>query len=195
MRENEAYSIIRENFLANETYTHLAILPDDLIVTQYHWHQLIEDIREYDFPVVCGLCNLDQSAEHKGMLNVCINHLPSREAYLRTYEWIMEGSAEHKALLAKTPPIIKVKFAGFPFMFMRRDVVETVSFADDYEWNHYKLMGCCVDVIFCLDCHEQDIPIYCDLRCQMIHLKIDDVRVEGKKVDILPKHVYFSNAK
>ena len=57
MHEQQAYDTIRENFLtsANEQYTHLAILPDDLIVTPYHWQQLVEDLHEYDFPVLCGV--------------------------------------------------------------------------------------------------------------------------------------------
>lgn len=198
MHEQQAYETIRASFLENEQYTHLAILPDDLIVTPYHWSQLLFDLHEYQFPVLCGVCNLDQSQEHKGMLNVCINHKPSisRDQSKRTYEWIIEGSDQHEKLMDKTPPIIKVMFAGFPFMFFERSVIEQFEFKDDRKpYNPLKNIGCCIDVMTCADLYDLDIPIHCDLRVRMQHLKIDDSRVEGRMVGIKNPLVYFSNAK
>lgn len=195
MPEKDAYDVIREFFLEHEEYTHLAILPDDLIVLPYHWAQLIFDLHEYQFPVLCGVCNLDISAEHKGMLNVCIDHKPALSRYQpeRTYEWLVEGSEQHKKLMDLTPPIIKVDFAGFPFMFFERGVIELFEFKDDRKpYNPMKLVGCCIDVMACADLYDLDIPIHCDLRVRMQHLKLDDQRVEGRMVGVKQPVVYFS---
>ena len=192
MREQQAYDVIRQYFLTHREYDYLAILPDDLIVTPYHWHQLMSDLHEFNFEVLCGLCNLDISQEHKGMLNVCVRHLPSRSALTRSYDWLIEGGPEHQAYLdCMDPPIIQVAFAGFPFMFIRRDVVAQIEFKDDLIWNPHKVSGCCVDVIFTADCHDLGIPIYCDLRCRMNHLKVDDNIVIGKMTGIKQPEVKF----
>lgn len=197
--EFQAYEIIQQQFLAHKEYTHLCLIADDLIVEQQHLNQLMFDIGVYDFPVVCGLCNLDQSPEHKGMLNVCIDHMPSiaRNQNDRSYVWLVEGSEQHLELLAnKHPPIIKVLFAGFPCMVIARDVVEQFTFKDDRApATPGKNIGCCVDVMTCADLHDLEIPIHCDLRVQMNHLKISDSAIEGRQVGIKNPHFYFSLAK
>ena len=141
----------------------------------------------------------DISPEHKGMLNVCIDHMQSISRYQpdRSYEWLVEGSELHHFLLTnKNPPIIQVIFAGFPFMFFRRDVIESFEFKDDRTpANPHKLVGCCIDVMTCADLYDLEIPIHCDLRVRMQHLKIDDSQIEGRMVGIKSPQVYFSNAK
>ena len=193
MPEQEAYNIIRERFLKYTEYTHLAIVPDDLIVEPQHWDQLVADLKEYDYPVACGVCNLDNSPEHQGMLNICINHPPaiSRVQTMRSYKWLFEGSEEHQQYLNKTPPIVKVNFAGFPCIIFARDVISLFVFKDDRKPYNPKERGCCVDVMACADLADLDIPIHCDLRVRMTHLKIDDNQIEGKMVGIKEPKIEF----
>jgi hypothetical protein len=192
MYEQPAYETIREFFLTHTEYTHLAILPDDLLVTPEHYYQLVDDIERYNFDVVCGVCNLDKSEEHNGMLNICIDHMPSisRNQHYRTYKWLMEGSPEHERLLLQNPPIIPVVFAGFPFQFFSRRTIEQFTFKDDrIPYTPDKLIGCCVDSMTSADLYDLGIPIQCDLRVRTIHMKIDDSQVEGRMVGIKQPNV------
>jgi hypothetical protein len=56
--EINAYTNIRDYFLAHEEYTHLVLYPDDLLATNDDFDILIKDIEEYDYPTISGICNL-----------------------------------------------------------------------------------------------------------------------------------------
>jgi hypothetical protein len=170
--------IIKDQFLKNKEYTHLAILPDDLLVTKKDIDFLIyEDLVNYpDLPVLCGCCNVDNT-KNKDCLNISLE-LPSPIRIAgghNDYVWIKEGSDAHKVLLAQQQPTV-VRFAGDPFFIFRRDIVEMLSFENDSKYNTLtsKDEGCCEDIVICNELANKNIPIYCDLRARMHHLKISD---------------------
>jgi len=169
-----AENIIRDYFLTAKEYTHLALLPDDLIVTKKDLDILANDLSIGNYPVLCGVCNVDMTEQGLTSLNVDVHNLQPRQRDdygMRSYTWLIENSQEYTELLKLAQPI-RVMFAGWPLVIIRRDVVEKIRFKDDAEYGNYTC-GCCDDVIWCADCHDLGIPIYCDLRAQMKHLKVN----------------------
>jgi len=161
-QEIEAFGRMRDYFLKHKQYTHLIPLPDDLIVKQYDLTRLLTDIRRHNYPVISGICNVDNQPENKGNYNICdLKHLPTADPVTRQYVWINSRS---KSITRGQP--FRVSYMGFALVAIRRDIVEMIPFRNDGY--------CCIDTMFCWDCHRADIPIYVDPKINMLHLKIAD---------------------
>lgn len=188
--EKEAYAIIRDYFLKHNEYTHLIICPDDLIVKREHYDALVTTLEKEDYPVFSGICNKSMIAGD--LMAICIDELPNvnrrkgRRFHLASYREMPKG-------------IIQVKFAGFPFMFIRRDIVEKIEFESDRKWNPYRrvVRELGFDLPFCHNCNELGIPIYVDSRVVMLHLLGASLsepygnQVENLLVGKEPPRVYF----
>jgi hypothetical protein len=79
---------------------------------------LEEDIKRFDYPIVCGWCNLNQKDPY--LSNICIEGV-SEKRDGRLYKWLRTDDP----LFSNTEPI-PVRFAGFPLTYFRRDVVEKI---------------------------------------------------------------------
>ncbi len=194
----QALRMIREYFIENKEYTHMATLADDLIVTKGVLDILEWDINQYNYPVLCGVCNVDTETNRRN-LNVCIEPLvpPERVNGTHYYNWIVQGSPEHIKLLGKRVPI-QVKFAGNPLFIFRRDIAEKVitlrndSFFNDIQ----EKLGCCEDVVTCYELDKAGIPIHCDLRAAMRHFKKNDQVGAGRiLVDVKPAYIEHFKAR
>ncbi len=190
--EKHAYDLLRNYFLANEQYTHLVILPDDLIVTPEQLKSLIDTVENnYNkYPVFSGVANMDNTL-NRDVFAVSfdvIHILRDRRKYsLITRDIINE--------LVKDGKPVKVNWAGFPCMFLRRDVVEKFEFNSDGIADHDSngFNGCCTDTVACFYYYICDIPIYVDPSIQMLHLKINDSMKEyfyAGRADF-PSHAYL----
>lgn len=177
----------------NPEYTHLVLVANDMIPTKECFEQLVKDLEEYDYPVLSGVVNVDMN-KLKNHYNVCFN-LPSLEYAKRHYRWMPESVI--KTCLDYGAPIQKVKFSGFPMMFIRRDVLEKtrINYLDpklttieDAVWD--RRGGFANDLCFANNCHVNNIPIHADLRCKMKHFGL-----KGKqKVGInKPKLTFIRN--
>lgn len=166
-KELEAYKTGRNFFLSHPEYTHLAILPDDLLVEVEDVQQLIKDIEKFNYPVISGICNFNASTKKFFNMMSCLEFRKygHTEIMKRTgkYDWraIMVRD-EYDDLLKKGNTLIRVSHTAFPFQIIRRDVVEKIEFG-------HNPMG--VDVVFSQDCLNNNIPIYVDLRVETFHLK------------------------
>ena len=164
--EYEAYRTVRNFFLKQKDYTHLVLATDDIVVKPEHIIQLQKDLEEKDYPVLCGLMNVDQDEYMKdnGNLNISLE-LALKDRKLRHYTWIKRKD------LPKDD-IFLVKFNGFALMAIRRDIVEKTPFATD---GIFRLKGAecgaSVDFVFCWFCHDNNIPVYVDRRIDMQHLR------------------------
>lgn len=161
--EQEAYRKARTFFL-NHDYTHLVILPDDLIVTPEDIEVLCEDTRFNNYPIISGITNIDDGETFRGKYCVA-EHLPTfnGDMTLGSYKWYTEE--ERQGRLAMLHVVIQVKHIGFPLTFIRRDIIEDVIF------RVHPTFSCCVDVQFCIDCDRLNIPIFVDLLVVGKHLK------------------------
>ena len=169
--EKIAYNLLRDWFLDHEEYTHMVICPDDLIIEKEHVDTLIADLKEYDFPVLAGVCNVDM-AKNKDYLCITEN-LPHPQRVVperkqigwRFYAWVHKDT--------KFPaPIVQVPFSGFACQFIRRDIVKKYHFADDAKYNGTpELITGAIDVMFSNVCAIERIPLMIDTRVRMKHLK------------------------
>lgn len=100
--EYTAYKYIRMFFLKHEEYTHLCIIPDDLIVKREQFNKLKEGIQDHF--IFSGVCNTDY---HRQDVLACRQNGKNLSA-------------------TDQNGIQKVEFEGFSCCFIRRDVVEKI---------------------------------------------------------------------
>lgn len=155
-----AYQHMRTEFLKRKEYTHLVIASDDLIVKPENVSKLLDELGKKDYPIFGGVCTINGS--RLDILNIIgIENMPTLER--RHYDWFKKENVKG---------IMQVGFAGFPLMAIRRDIVERFDFD-----SQSRLSGCDpndignIDLIFCLRCKENNIPIYVDTDNYMIHIR------------------------
>jgi len=169
--EKTAYNLLRQWFLDHEEYTHMVICPDDLLINKEHIDNLIKTIEEKDYPILSGVCNVDNN-DNKDQLNITSNlphptrKVPERmQVGWRHYAWVPKNTRFEN-------PIIRPAFAGFACMFLSRDILKKIRFIDDAKYNGTpELITGAIDVMFANTCAILDIPIMVDTRIRMKHLK------------------------
>ena len=170
--EKNAYNSGRKFFLEHTEYTHLAILPDDLLCEPEDVDKLVKDLEEFDYPVLSGICNFAMSTPKFFNNMSAIEYTKydavdeiSRTGRFNYFQQIM-SRARYKELKEemkdKPNRIIRVALANFPLTIARRDVIEKFEF-------NANLMG--VDTVFAQDCINNSIPMYVDLDVEMWHIK------------------------
>jgi hypothetical protein len=173
--EELAYSIIKKYFLEQTTADYLAICPDDLVVGDYHYLKLVETIEKYgkeNMPTLSGVCNIHNIPGYITELAICVDRPISPERRSRYYKWSNLRHVDFRKLI-EGKDRIQVKFTGFPFMFIRRDVVEKIGLDSDLSYNPYHRVreGYSIDVVFCHKANEEGIPLYVNPWVQMLHLR------------------------
>jgi len=155
--EGPAYRNIRNFFLEHEEYDgYLVIAPDDLIVTKKDYEILLADILAHDYPVISGICNINLS-------NLKDTFAASTFPNL---EYCQFGYLKEENL---SDGIMKVEWAGYPFTWIRRDVVEKISFTGR-PGGRLENEGCSFDLQFAMEIQKLGIPQYIDCRVRMLHL-------------------------
>lgn len=167
-----AYRSGREFFLKHPEYTHLAILPDDLLVEVEQVDKLVSDLKKYNYPVLSGICNFAYSSRNffERMSLIDFKKFDAVQELSRTgkYDYfknIMHRSDYQKLLESfknKKDKIVRAAYSAFPFMIIRRDIVEKIPFGANE-------MG--VDTVFAQSCINTNTPIYVDLEVETAHLK------------------------
>lgn len=160
--EVQAYKIIRDYFIDHRKYTHLAIACSDIVVLDQHITQAYKNIKEFDWPVFSGVMNI--ALEYLNILNVTKNWVHPQQL---VYDWYTREEIDPQN------PIWQVKWSGFPFMVLKRDIVEQFEFESLSSYNKIdseNKVGC-LDVIICHKFNENNIPIHADTRINLLHLK------------------------
>jgi hypothetical protein len=170
--EVEAYNNCRDYFLSHPEYTHMAILPDDLLVDLKHVDKLVEDLEKYDYDVLSGISNFSMDSKNFFNHMTCIDYMNygavdqlAKTARFDYFKQIMSRDRynELKKELANKPNrIIRVCLSNFPFTIAKRHVIEKIEFG-------MSLMG--VDTVFFQSCINKGIPTYADLDVEMLHIK------------------------
>lgn len=167
-KPREAYTRIRDFFLDNTQYTHLVIAPDDLVVYPSHVKQLEEDLKSFDYPVISGICNVDQRTK-KNYAAIARN-LPKRryidEGIRDPYDWYTFDEIKNLG-----NPFLQVEFSGTPLMAIRRDIVKLIPFEDDGDYNEDGGEGQAQDLHFNHNCKKHNIPVIVDTRINMLHMR------------------------
>ncbi len=171
------YDIGLAFFKSNKEYTHLICLPNDLVPTRKIYDKLIKNIKDKDYPVISGVCNWD-TGKYKDYLNITSN-LPGLKYSERFY---------HKISKNRYPNMIfVVPWAGFPFMFIRRDIIMKVPFPPECAkdnnfrpiWEEKGGFGGDVCWAHSLDFHK--IEQWVDTSCNMKHLRFYGEMLVGVK--------------
>ena len=164
--QNEAYNKARAFFLKSD-YTHLMILPDDLLVTQADVDAILNHDESYDS--ISGWCNNNGRDDTNIDTNISafLPPDPPRTATYDGYRWFKISQFE--SMVSKeenSGAIIPVLHQGFALSRLSRNLIEKVPFRTD--------AGCCVDSCLSLDLMKFKVGItqYVDIRIRMKHLKI-----------------------
>ena len=163
----EAYFAAREWFLYHKEYTHLIVLPDDLLVTQDDLDLLLIWMED---PVISGWCPHLDTGKHANV-SYKVSPNPPHTGTFDKFEFIP---------IADLPDdIIQIKHTGFAPTVIPRDIVERIPFRTDEE--------CCVDNCFSLDLDAQGIKQYCDtrVRTKNVFTTLDMIQVGKKEKDII----------
>ncbi len=184
------HRIIEKFFNDNQDYTHLIMIPNDLVYNNENFQRTKEAIEKFDYPVLSGLCNVDLT-QHKTDYNVCFK-LPELAYINRRYRWLADST--RKELLRRGSRFVNVKFAGYPAICIRRDVIEKVrlNFLNrTIETNELPIWetrgGFANDLIFCHNINDVGIPLICDIENTMLHF-----RYTGKsQIGVKPEKVKF----
>jgi len=166
-----AHQKAKEYFLNHKEYTHLLILPDDVIATPNHVHLLIQDAHQLDHDkVICGYCNVDFSNDEVAISTSRMNKIPipgrTDYRFIRITN-ILAGKYEY--------PFVKVFFQGNALTLIPRGVVEKLSFKG-YTEKIDSLFGKIMkrevmqDLQMAFELDQQGIDVVCDLRVLVMHL-------------------------
>ena len=204
-----AYPLMRSEFLAHpNNYTHLIVLPDDLVVEPDKLECLLNDYEtalsstedEKDTTILTGYCNVDVKANND-KANICTETvLPNRNG--RRYNWVLmdhlrtlknvidrneennDNDSDNNSQTTDRDYLIPIKFAGFPLCIIPRKIVEQIPFRDDSS-AQYRQTGVCYDVMFCHDALEKGFQLMTDIRVDLKHLrytKESDVQLQLQRM-------------
>ena len=170
--EVNAYNNCRDYFLSHPEYTHMGILPDDLLVDLKHVDKLVEDLEKYDYDVLSGISNFSMDSKNFFNTMTCIDYMNygavdqlARTARFDYFKQVMTRDRynEIKKEMANKPNrIIRVALSNFPLTIAKRHVIEKIEFG-------MSLMG--VDTVFFQSCINKGIATYADLDVEMLHIK------------------------
>jgi len=156
-----AYVNARSWFLNRPEYTHLVILPDDLIATQKDIDTLLDPCPA----VISGWCNIDNSSMSH-LSNISDKTPPDPGVKLPDFDDYGFLTIEQIAELKTFFRLIKVGFGGFAPAVISRRVVEKIPFRESG--------GCCIDNTFAIDLEKAGIANWVDLEVRTHHLKTDN---------------------
>lgn len=164
----DPYGKIRAFFLEHSEYTHLAICPDDLIVTPEGVARLWKDAEK--FPVIMGMCNV----------NIPDYYLPAEKCYVALTKNLPDGHRKGRKyyfytlaeVRALKQDIIEVPWCGTPFAIFSRDIIKKIAFNGDARWNS----GVCMayDLGIAYDLKDLGIPIRVDTRSYFFHNRLNN---------------------
>jgi len=152
--EVEAYQIGRNFFLEHEEYTHFIICPDDLEISTQGVEQLMDDADEFDFPVISGIGNIDES--QPDLLAIC-----RKPCQYNLGPSVGYGEYIKRDELPKDD-IFEVGHLGFGCQIIDRDTIEKTTF-QQWEDKGY------LDWQFSIECNKLGIQLLVDKRVSGYH--------------------------
>jgi hypothetical protein len=179
-REGDAYKIIQSYFLEHPEFNYLIISPDDLIVRKHDYDRLVQTIIDNggpsNIPTLSAVCNVIHFPAHRTQLAICLDQEIDLQRRRRKHVWVDLRSRSWKDGGYDNMDLLKVKFTGFAFQFIRRDIVQEIGLQGDKKHNpdHMIQEDYSFDTVFSYMCnhHEpQPIPIYVNPKVRLLHLR------------------------
>lgn len=174
--ERHAYYQGRDYFLNDpqgKKYTHMAILPDDLLIETHQVDKLMSELeRKPDMDVLSGVCNWSM-INQKFYNTVAVIPFDRRGAYplFKTqakYQYI--SLLQREQYKAETKGVKRVLFAAFSFTIISRKVLEQFGF-EPIQPSGQVVDGMGKDTIFYNNCYRKGIQCYADYDTMLLHIK------------------------
>jgi len=141
-------------------YTHILWIDDDIIFNIKD----IERLFKADKDMISGLY-LMASGENYAVVEDWDEEFFARNGY---FHFLSKEDLKNK------DSIFKVSYVGFGFLLIKKGVFEQLKYPW-FEPRYIEIQSCedfCMeDVSFCLDCKDNNIPIYVDPQIKVIHCK------------------------
>lgn len=186
------YHLARKVFLQREEkYTHYIYATDDLIFRKEDVDRIIEDYNRW-FPqgqqretnVLCADVNLDmEDKKVRGfmlyghrlpVLKMNVSHtVMSSEITLDMYHFAHQDDYEVRRYKELDQPL-RCAWTAMALAVIPRDVIATTTFRNDLEYVKSRIPavhGCCIDLVFAIECRHMGFDIYTDLNVNALHLK------------------------
>jgi hypothetical protein len=217
-RNNIAYHKARQVFLDHKEYTHYIYGTDDLLFSESSVDTLVEDYEKHffgsDTTVLAADMNLDMEDQNvRGFmlskyglpkLGMGVSHNETESMItLDMYHFSHRDDTNlmsQKESLSK-PALVKCSWSGLGLAIIPRFVIDHTTFNNDLEFVKSpidSIYGCCIDLIFAVECAYQSFDIYTDLNVSTLHLKPSVKRnlwlAEYNKVDKKPPEWFFLKA-
>ena len=181
--QEEAYVVGRNWFLEHSEYTHLIILPDDLLLEQSQ----LETLLQHSDMVMSGWCIHGKSPQdRKGLDSNVSFSLPSifTPPMLTVYEsYDFIPINEIKNYIRAHWVAATIKFSGFAPTIIPREIVQQVPFRASH--------GCCVDTCFSQDLLIHKINQFVNFRVQTKEIEATSpelIQVGKKEKEIRYEH-------
>lgn len=171
--EQDAYEEGRQFFLSHPEYTHMAILPDDLLIDLHQVDKLVSDLENNHYiEVLSGLCNF--SFINKKFYNT-LAVIPYDRHYTfmmfkniakYTYESLLNRDDYNKGKKG----LRQVLFAAFSFTIASRRVLQMFGFRA-FKPSGQIVDGMGLDTLFYNNCFRKGIACWADFDVMLIHIK------------------------
>jgi len=163
-------------FKRHKEYSHLAILPDDLIPTPDVIERLVNHAKD-GLRCVTGYSNMDMNDMDR--YPICYNDVtPQRQG--RDYQFLTKETLPDD--------LFQARWQGTSFMILDRDLVNRLEWIGDMVDGANPGMGIqAFDVGICYQLNKMNIPIWVDPKCWMLHMRYGG----EKKTGLEPKDVWI----
>lgn len=186
----DAYQDAKKFFMQNKGYTHIFVMADDLEVRPKDVIQLMKDIDKFSYPVIGGMCNIDES--QKTVYNI----QPWGCNYKQDFPQVSKGSwfSETENPILPDKDIFKVGFNGFALLAIERSIVEQCSFSGSSNEGQSNM-----DWQLNRECAKLGVDVMTDKRVNMYHRRMEqhnEARAfKNKCVHVNESHEFLKTAK
>lgn len=190
--EQHAYEQGRQFFLEHPEYTHMAILPDDLLIETHQVDQLVSDLENNPkIDVLSGICNF--SLVNKKFYNTLAvipsESTPSYEMFRNQAKYMYESLTTRHKYTEGSRGLRRVLFAAFSFTIAARHVIEKFGFRPVPPVGEIR-DGMGLDTLFYNNCLRRNITCWADYDVMLLHIK--DIEKNNDMTHII-KYAYDNN--
>lgn len=191
--EQDAYEQGRQFFLSHPEYTHMAILPDDLLIETHQVDKLVSDLENNPgIDVLSGICNF--SLVNKKFYNTLAvipseSTSPSYQMFRNQAKYMYESLTTRNKYMEGPKGIRKVLFAAFSFTVAARHVLEKFGFKPVPPVGAI-VDGMGLDTLFYNNCLRKNITCRADYDVMLLHIK--DIEKNNDMTHII-KYAYDNN--
>lgn len=174
--ERHAYYTGRDFFLNDpqgKKYTHMAILPDDLLIETHQVDKLVSDLEQNShIDVLSGICNWS-CVDQKFFNTLAVIPYDKRGAFplFKTQaKYKFDSLLQREQYKKESKGIKRILFAAFSFTIASRKVIEQFGF-DPIQPSGQVVDGMGNDTVFYNNCLKKGINCYADYDVMLLHIK------------------------